>query len=213
MFSATPELDAFPHRGEARLGAGKRQLVDIGVPKMDRSRRFPGFFRARSAFIPARTEWRALPQLLCLVGRATPCAHLLGYRHLQAAQAETHTTDWSSVLRPQFSGVDTYPELGLEQIRGLFPIWHIPCCYKSYANIAKSEMYAGFVCPHRLRHQGEGAKAHLKSAGMRCASRVARFYSLGLVSGGLREQAASFLRPSSVLRSVSMYCLRLTALH
>jgi len=41
---------------------------------------------------------------------------------------------------------------------------------------------------------------------MRCASRVARFYSLGLVSGGLREQAASFLRPSSVLRSVSMYC-------
>ncbi len=149
MFSATPELDAFPHRGEARLGAGKRQLVDIGVPKMDRSRRFPGFFRARSAFIPARTEWRALPQLLCLVGRATPCAHLLGYRHLQAAQAETHTTDWSSVLRPQFSGVDTYPELGLEQIRGLFPIWHIPCCYKSYANIAKSEMYAGFVCPHR----------------------------------------------------------------
>jgi len=137
-------------------------------------------------------------------GRNISC----GCRYLQAAQAETHTTDWSSALRPQFGGVATYPERGLEQIRGLLPIWHIPCCYKPYANIAKSEMYAGFVCPHRLRHQGEGAKAHLKSAGMRCASRVARFYSLGLVSGGLREQAASFLRPSSVLRSISMYCLR-----
>ncbi len=177
----------------------------MGVPKVDRSRRFPGFFSAYSL--------HKFPNCFIIGFRSRWPKHLLRCRHLQAAQAETHTTDWSSVLRPQFRGVETHPERGLEQIRGLLPIWHIPCCYKPYANIAKSGMYAGFVCPHRLRHQGEGAKAHLKSAGMRCASRVARFYSLGLVSGGLREQAASFLRPGSVICSVSMCCLRLTARH
>src|SRR6266699_2951239 len=52
----------------------------------------------------------------------------------------------------------------------------------------------GLWASHRLRHQGGGEKSRLTSAGIRCASGIAFFNSLGLVSGGLRKQAAILSR-------------------
>src|SRR5712691_9443412 len=59
-----------------------------------------------------------------------------------------------------------------------------------YANDATSSE-PGCRVPRRSRHHGGSEKARLKSA-RRCAVSVAHFSSLGLVSGGLRKQAASF---------------------
>src|SRR6266581_9560951 len=52
---------------------------------------------------------------------------------------------------------------------------------------------SGYHVSCRPRHHDGGEKALLKSAGIRCAFGIACFFSLGLVSGGLRKQAASFL--------------------
>src|SRR5882724_13631029 len=59
-----------------------------------------------------------------------------------------------------------------------------------HANDATSSE-PGCRVSRRSRHHGGSEKARLKSA-RRCAESVAHFSSLGLVSGGLRKQAASF---------------------
>ena len=58
-----------------------------------------------------------------------------------------------------------------------------------HANDATSSE-PGCRVSRRSRHHGGSEKARLKSA-RRCAASVAHFSSLGLVSGGLRKQAAS----------------------
>src|SRR5882724_4221550 len=79
-----------------------------------------------------------------------------------------------------------------------------------HANDATSSE-PGCRVSRRSRHHGGSEKARLKSA-RRCAESVAHFSSLGLVSGGLRKQAASFFcskvvrqnpfRPAAELPSV-----------
>src|SRR5205809_7610155 len=64
---------------------------------------------------------------------------------------------------------------------------------------------SGYHVSCRPRHHDGGEKALLKSAGIRCAFGIACFFSSGLVSGGLRKQASSFLHRSAESEVVAQY--------
>ena len=70
--------------------------------------------------------------------------------------------------------------------------WYECCLRMEHANGAVLSQ-SGFWPSHRFRHQGGDETSCLISAGMRWAFGLALFNSLGLVSGGLRKQAATLL--------------------